>query len=312
MKPEPGNPVTVVGAGMAGAACAVVLRAAGLPVRVLERGRTPGGRLASPLLHGRRVDLGAGYFTVRDEGFEAVARGWAERGLARPWTDTFTVLAGDQPARTSTGPTRWAAPDGLGSLVRDLLHGIEVVTGAELSRLPEGEVVLAMPDPQAGRLVTVPEPVGCSATVAVACGYPERRWPPADGWFVNGHPHVEFVADDGARRADGQPVLVAHTTAELALSCLDQPERAIGPVVDALTRLLGAGQPAWTHAHRWRFAKPAGRHRSTFGNACLGDGRQVGLAGDQWCPDGSPRVESAWRSGTDLGVATAHRLAGHQ
>jgi predicted NAD/FAD-dependent oxidoreductase len=312
MKPDAGNPVTVVGAGMAGAACAVALRAAGLPVRVLDCGQVPGGRLASPLLHGRRVDLGAGYFTVRDAGFEAVVRSWAGRGLARPWTDTFTVLVGDRPPTTTTGPLRWAAPVGLGSLVRDLLIGTEVLTGTELTSLPAGQLVLAMPDPQAGRLVGIAEPVRCTPTVAVACGYPSRTWPAADAWFVNDHPDVEFVADDGARRADGEPVLVAHTTAELALSCLEQPERAVGPVVAALSALLGAGRPAWTHAHRWRWAKPAGRHPATFGFAELADGRQVGLAGDQWCPAGAPRVESAWRSGTDLGHALASRLAGHQ
>jgi hypothetical protein len=305
MKPEPGNPVTVIGAGIAGAACAVALRAAGVPVRVLERGRAPGGRLASPLLHGRRVDLGAAYFTVDDPGFAAVVGNWAERGLARPWTDTFGVLAADRPAGTSTGPVRWASPGGLRSLVRDLLTGIEVLTETELHQLPAGRVALAMPDPQAGRLCTVPEPVPYSAAIAVGCGYPARDWPAVDGWFVNDHPVLAFVADDGARRADGQPVLVAHTTPALAQRCLDQPEQAIGPVVQALTELLGIGRPSWTYAHRWSWAKPAGRHRSTFGFAELPDGRRIGLAGDQWCPDGTPRVESAWRSGTDLGAALA-------
>jgi renalase len=305
MKPETGNPVTVIGAGIAGAACAVALRSAGVPVRVLERGRAPGGRLASPLLHGRRVDLGAGYFTVRDPGFGAVVEDWAARGLARPWTDTFAVLADDRPAATSTGPTRWATPDGLRSLVRDLLTGIEVLTGTGVVEPPAGRLVLAMPDPQAGRLCTVPDPVPYSATIAVCCGYPERDWPVADGWFVNGHPALGFIADDGARRGDGRPVLVAHTTPALAERCLDRPDDAIEPVLAALTDLLGIGRPNWTHAHRWRYAKPAGQHRSTFGFGALADGRQVGLAGDQWCPDGAPRVESAWRSGTDLGLALA-------
>ncbi|HJQ00768.1 MAG TPA: NAD(P)-binding protein [Jatrophihabitans sp.] len=308
MKPEPGNPVTVIGAGMAGAACAVALRAAGIPVRVLDQGPVPGGRLASPLLHGRRVDLGAGYFTVRDPSFAAVVRGWADRGLARPWTDTFTVLAADRPPHTSTGPLRWAAPDGLASLVPELLDGITVHTGTEVSELPAGQLVLAMPDPQAGRLIDIAEPVRCQATITVACGYPDRRWPAADAWFVNDHPDLEFVADDGARRGDDAAVLVAHSTAELAVRCLEQPEQAIGTVVAALDRLLGAGRPSWTHVHRWRWAKPIGRHDSTFGFVELPDGRQLGLAGDQCCPDGSPRVESAWRSGTDLGVELASRL----
>ena len=86
--------VVVVGAGIAGVACARELRARGVDVRVLERAGHPGGRMASPALHGRPVDLGAAYLTARDPEFTRVVRGWAERGLARPWTDTFAVAGG--------------------------------------------------------------------------------------------------------------------------------------------------------------------------------------------------------------------------
>ena len=72
------------------------------------------------------------------------------------------------------------------------------------------------------------------------------------------------------------------------------PDAAVAPVLAA----LGLRDPLWTHAHRWTFAKPASQHREPFGRT----GR-VGLAGDQWCPDGAPRVESAWLSGTRLAAA---------
>ena len=61
--------------------------------------------------------------------------------------------------------------------------------------------------------------------------------------------------------------------------------------------------PAWTHAHRWSFASPAAPHDEEY---ALGDDL-VGLAGDGW---GSPKVETAWRSGTLLGRAIAARLGG--
>lgn len=294
--------VTIVGAGLAGAACAVALRQAGVSVRVLERGRAPGGRLASPLLHQRRTDLGAGYFTVRDEEFATVVDGWAAGRLARPWTDTFAVLAAGQPVGSASGPMRWATPGGLRSLVRSLLDGIDVRTDFPVESLPDGIVVLAMPDPRAARLVTVPDPVGYDPVISVACGFDERDWPFADAAFVNDHPSLTFVADDGARRGDGAAVLVAHTSAELARRHLDDPDGAITPVAQALHELLDVPPPTWTAAHRWTFAKPSGQHHATFG--LIEDGR-VGLAGDQWCPDGSPRVESAWRSGTELGRAIA-------
>src|SRR3954451_11556174 len=92
-------PVVVVGAGIAGTACARALRAAGVPVRVLDRGRRVGGRMA---LRRERidgvehvVDIGASYFTVSDPAFAALADDWRRRGLAREWTDTLTVLHAD-------------------------------------------------------------------------------------------------------------------------------------------------------------------------------------------------------------------------
>lgn len=301
--------VTVIGAGLAGAACAVALRAGGAQVRVVDRGRAPGGRMASPLLHGRRVDLGAGYFTVRDPGFESVTRAWQAAGLARPWTDTFGVLGLGQDPGSKTGPMRWATPGGLRSLVRHLLADTPVAGGVELAELPAGPVVVAMPDPQAARLLAVPDPVDCSPTISVACGF---TGVPAgfgfrDAAFVHDHPDVEFLADDGARRGDGAPVLVAHTTPERARQHLDDPAAAVAPVVAALRELLHLPEPHWTHPHRWSLAKPTGQH----GDSCTVldvAGRPVGLAGDQWCPTGSPRVESAWRSGTDLGHALLARL----
>lgn len=276
--------VTIVGAGMAGVACAVALRDAGADFRLIDRGRAPGGRMSSPELHGRRVDLGAGYFTVRDDGFRAAIA----RTSAHEWTDHFAGQHGD-------GPMRWSAPGGLRSVVRELLGDIPV-EHAELTELPEGDVVLAMPDPQAARLLrtqgTVP-PVRFDPVIAVALGYDERRWDYRAA-FVNDDDVLTFVADDGDRRGDSAPVLVAHTTSELAARHLDDPDAVVPTVVDA----LGFGAPAWTHAHRWAFAKPADQHDAPFGR----DGR-VGFCGDQWCPEGSPRVESAWLSGTRLAAA---------
>ncbi|MCP2162982.1 NAD(P)/FAD-dependent oxidoreductase [Williamsia serinedens] len=299
--------VTVVGAGMSGAACAAELVRVGVAVRVLDRGRAPGGRMASPTLHDRRVDVGAGYFTVRDNGFQAVVDDWQARGLARPWTDTFGVLSPDAAPSTKSGPTRWATDGGLRSLVRDVLGDIAVET-ADLESLPDGHVVVAMPDPQAARLVDVPDTVDYEPVIAVVVGLDGGLdLPFADAAFVNDHPDVSFLADDGSRRGDGAPVLVAHTTPDRARQHLDHPDGAVPVVVDALRGLLGVGDPAWTHAHRWTFAKPASQHDVSCHLAVDGD-RVVGLAGDQWCPQGAPRVESAWRSGVDLAAALLPRL----
>lgn len=310
----------VVGAGMSGAACARALQHAGLSVTVRERGRAPGGRLAAPMLHGRRVDLGAAYFTVVDHDFGKVVGDWHDAGLVRKWTDTLAALSTDE--RTDkTGPMRWAAPDGLRSLVRDLLAALDVEFETELTSVADVEpeyaaVVLAMPDPQARRLL---DGVGAAdgvdwidyePVIAVAAGYPQRSWDLDAAAFVNGDPDITLIADDGARRGDGAPVLVVHTGAGLAARCAHDPDTAVEPALAAAARLLGIeAAPSWTHAHRWLFAKPADSHDASF--ALLEQaGPLLGLCGDSWCPSGAPRVESAWRSGHALGTELAARLFG--
>lgn len=316
--------VVVVGAGIAGASCARTLAAAGIEVSVLDRGRAPGGRMASPTIADRRVDIGAAYFTARDDDFAAVVADWHSRGLARDWTDTLDVLSPMGRGEPRTGPIRHAAPGGLRSLVRDLLEGLDVTLDRPVAVVDvrgghpavdgaaSDAVVLAMPDPQAVRIapsvaaVQVGANGSCEPVIAVAAGWDRRSWDLDAAAFVNDDPDLALVADDGSRRGDGAAVLVAHSTAELARRHADDPDGAIAPVLAALGAGLGVTRaPQWTRAHRWTFAKPTDTHGAA--SHLLTDDL-IGVAGDAWCPAGAPRVESAWLSGRDLGRALLDRL----
>ena len=302
--------VAVIGAGLSGAACAGALRERGVDVEIFERGHGPGGRMASPTVRGRRVDIGAAYFTVKDPEFSALTDGWIDRGLAHHWTDTFDVVSPGGRDVTA-GPPRFATSGGLRSLVRDLLPD-DVQFGCQidsLDGLPHDAVVLAMPDPQAARLAPdACEWVDYEPVIAVAAGWTQRWWGIADAAFVNDDADVSFIADDGARRGDGAAVLVAHSTAARARAHLDRPEDAVAPMLAAVHRALSfCEEPLWTQVHRWTFAKPAGTHgEAEFG--LVDDSRPLGICGDAWCPTGAPRVESAWLSGRRLGSAIAKAL----
>jgi predicted NAD/FAD-dependent oxidoreductase len=313
--------VTVVGAGISGVACARALAAAGRPVRVLDRGRRPGGRMGSRTLHDRVVDLGASYFTVGPDGdFAGVVADWVSRGLARPWTDTFAVAGPDGVEGQKSGPVRYAAPRGLRSLVADLAEGLDVTQEHAVERVERGPrvdgeeagaAVLAMPDPQARRLLPddlAAELLGETAwqpTLSVALGWDRREWP-ADlhGAFVHDDDVVEWLADDGDRRGDGAPVLVAHTTPGFAAGHLERPDDAAPQVAAAVRRVLGGlPEQAWSAVHRWTYAKPVEPRDAPFG---LVDG--VGACGDGW--SAPSKVESAWTSGTALGRHLAGTDAG--
>ena len=309
------NPVVVVGAGIAGIACARELAGAGLPVRVLDRGRRVGGRMAVRTVDGHAVDTGASYFTVGEPAFAAVVEDWRERGLARPWTDTFHLAGPDGLEGTKAGPVRWAATAGLRSLVVDLARGLDVVSDHVVERLapgvvdgePASAVVLAMPDPQAARLLDIADTLtDYTPALVLAAGFDRRSWPQLDAAFVHDDPSITFVADDGARRGDGAPVLVAHSTADLARAHLAEPAGATATMLAALARVTGvadlADRTTWTFVHRWTYAQPASTREQPWH---LGDDL-VGRCGDGWST--RPRVEAAFESGRLLARELASRL----
>lgn len=314
--------VVVVGAGIAGVACATELARAGIPVEVRERARVTGGRMASKRFDGRPADLGAAYFTVDDPDFAAVVAGWQAAGLVREWTDTL-VAYGPRGREQVTGPMRWAAPRGLRSLVEHLATDLPVTHDRLIMTVEPGPrvdgraaeaVVLAMPGPQAALLLdpaleTATRAVATqrwSSTLAAVLHFPSRRWSDFRGAFVNDHPVLSLVCDDGDRRGDGAPVLVAHTTPAFAAGHLLQPTAARPEIEQAVRDLLGLPEPALsTHVHRWTYARPVAT--GADGPFHLDDDG-IGLAGDAF---GRPRVQSAWRSGHDLGRALAARLRGN-
>ena len=310
--------VIVVGAGLSGVAAARTLRAAGVDVQVLDRGHHVGGRMATRRSDGRVVDTGASYFTVADPAFDAVAQDWQARGLARPWTDTFAVAA-DGKLTPKPGPVRWAAPGGLRSLVEDLAQDLPVrqqtVQQVGEGLLVDGQradaVLLAMPDPQARRLLAPVFATELAAlddpfepVLALTARWDEASWPALDGAFVSGDPILSWIADDGRRRDDFAPVLVAHSTPAFAAEHLAAPDEAAPLMELAVRDVLGIATPAAaTSVHRWTFARPTGRRSDPYLLSPAG----IGFCGDSWSE--KPRVEAAYLSGVALGRAVAERLA---
>jgi renalase len=317
--------VAVIGGGISGIACATALADAGLSVDVLDRGHRLGGRLATQTLRdtgthcdGRAVDVGAAYFTVDDTRFGDVVGDWVDRGLVRPWTDTFHIADGTQILGTKSGPVRYAAPRGLRSLVEDLAtvlpsdlveirHPLDVTSvgvttdGVRVADRDYRAVALCGPDPQMDALLPVDHAPLWEPVIALIAVYPERTWE-FDGVFVNNDPVLSFVADDGSRRGDGAPVLVAHSTPVLAAGHLADPVTAAPAMLAVLGNLSRGGVPAWFTVKRWTYARPAHARPEAFAFDGL-----VGRAGDGWA--GVPRTQSAWVSGDALGRAMAEALA---
>lgn len=133
--PERPRSFAVVGAGMAGIACARTLAQAGHRVAVFEEGPEPGGRMATRESPFGTFDHGAQYFTVRDERFARALE--TVPGLCRPWSaNTVRVL--DPLGRVAAAglPPRephWVPAPGMNALVSRWARPLAAAGALELA-----------------------------------------------------------------------------------------------------------------------------------------------------------------------------------
>lgn len=321
--------VAVIGAGVAGVTAAAALQAAGLRVRVLDRGHSPGGRCAA---HGATaVDHGARFLTTEDEDFSAVLDAMAACGVTAPWSPRLVTIDADGQHVTQPRPPWQVGVPCMRAIVEHLAGPLAIDQRLEVGRLrmtelgwtlvdadgaPLGEyaaVLLAMPPAQALRLL----PAGHVLREALR----DRRAVPCQVAIAEfAEPlALEFdaaIVDDAvlawAARETSKPGRAAgerwvlHGTAAWSAERLQAPAEAVAR--DLLARfdaLTGGGLPAPVRAfgHRWSLALPV----NPGGGAHWDEETLLGVAGD-WCVSGD--IEGAWRSGRALAGLVCRTLGG--
>jgi predicted NAD/FAD-dependent oxidoreductase len=134
--PSGACPVAVVGAGLAGLACAQALQQAGVVVQVFDKSRGPSGRMSTRRGDGWQCDHGAQYFTARAPAFRAEVQAWVAAGVADLWQPRFQVfgparLANEGQAsapggtRVAEAPERWVGVPRMTSPAGHLVQQLE-------------------------------------------------------------------------------------------------------------------------------------------------------------------------------------------
>jgi predicted NAD/FAD-dependent oxidoreductase len=316
--------VAVVGAGMAGLACARAMHAAGLRVTVFERAGSIGGRIATRKVAGLTFDHGAQYVRARADLFGAYIGFAEETGAVAPWRPSTEF------GRNDHAGWRVGSP-GMQSLVLPLAAGLDVrcrVPVCELSKNsydhwlvhtnagqiagPFEAVAIAIPAPQAIDLLenfplfgAALESVLMAPCWAVMVAFAESlsTWPdlvrPTCG-------PIGWVARESSKpsRSRDSERWVLHAASDWTQRHLEEEQQWVAQdLLVEFARLCGALPPVqYLGAHSWRFARVI----RSLGESCLWDAHQrIGACGD-WCIDA--RIEAAWQSGTALGNAIAGEL----
>lgn len=313
--------IAVVGAGIAGLACARTLRDAGHDVRVFEKSRSVGGRMATRRTDRGTFDHGAQYFTVRDPVFRRAIDGWLGAGVIAPYAGRIVGLQSGVTTSLSHDEQRYVAVPQMNAVCRALAADTEVVFECTVTAVTPGEdgwrvswdeggdsrfdaLVLAVPAIQALPLCSAVPALGSQAgnghhapCWAVMMQYEQPLPVSFDAAFVS-NATVGWVMRDASRpgRAAGER-WVLHATADWSKTHLEDDAATVASkVIEAFHAAAGiSAKTVEARAHRWRYALSPG-----LNVGCLWDRQhRIGACGD-WCADG--RIEGAYLSGLALGA----------
>lgn len=309
--------IGIVGAGIAGLACAQGLARHGHDVVLFDKGRGPGGRMSTRRVQTARgeahFDHGAQYFSVREDDFAQQVSAWVDDGVVAPWP--------------AAGSGAYVGVPAMNSPVRRLADGRDVRWSARVTEMARhgsgwrltldgGEVadvdlaVIAVPAEQAAALLDAAAPdlaARAAAAISEPCwtvmvAFSEPVPVAGDCWRADesdpdsGH-GVGWAARNNAKPGrTGPESWVVQATPAWSRHHIDtDPDDAASALLAALSREFDVRLPAriGTACHLWRFARSA----QGGPGPVLDPDRRLGLCGD-WLI--GPRVESAWLSGTRL------------
>lgn len=309
--------IVVVGAGISGLLAARALHAEAHDVIVFDKGRSPGGRLATRRIGTATLDHGAQFFTVRTDAFAAMVGSWEFDGLVVEWCRGFGPRPDGHPRYAVTGGMNALAKQlatGLDVRCRSLVFAIRPRPGGWDVGLDDGTsvaadgVVLTCPLPQTGSLLissgaAMPEALRRTEydrTLALLAVLESPPAVPAPGGVQSPSPEVAFVADNQAKGISAAPAVTLHASADWSAAHWDgPPAETLADLQALLDPWLGRARVLEAQVKRWRFATP----QAQWPHPChvLEDtDAPVVLAGDAFA---GPRVEGAALSGLAAAAA---------
>ncbi len=322
--------LAIIGAGISGLAAAQVVRASGKSVAVFDKGRAPGGRIATRRIGAAVFDHGAQFFTVRDDAFATTVLQWQASGVVAPWCHGFPSSDGE--ATGEDGHVRYFCPNGMIGIVKHLSSDLppdSILVDHKITKIShEGDHwcidVENRPTVRAKAvLVTAPAPQvpaffsddalaescrmiahdvqfdPCLALMILAGPSEAAASFPAPGGRRFDSPVLSWGADNhckGISPVAGSVTLHGCTEFSRVNFAADDLLVAREMVVAAGLSTATLGDPTRWQLKRWRYAIPANPHPDRYRQ--ISSSPLAVLAGDAF---GGPRIEGAWLSGVAAG-----------
>jgi hypothetical protein len=313
--------VLIIGAGISGLLCATELKKAGKSVRLLDKGRGPGGRMATRRMGGGRLDHGAQFFTVRDPRLQAYVDDWLAAGEIKQW---FRHLPEDT---NPDGYPRYCGINGMTDVPKYLAADLEIHYSEQVSELSRDvdlwiartqsgntftarHLVITAPLPQALNLLDM---TGLNYAGAHGAALRKVRYekglatlalldgpsgiPEPGGMKLHQAP-ITWIGDNQQKGISPDvSAITIHADSDFAEKYWDSPNEIRGPLMLKAAKPYLKANVVEYNCHRWGYTLPINPWpEPVFSNP----GLKLTLAGDAF---GGPRIEGAALSGIEAAAA---------
>ncbi|MGL3606860.1 NAD(P)/FAD-dependent oxidoreductase [Rhizobium sp. G187] len=325
--------LAIIGAGIAGLSLARALGNSA-DVRIFEKSRGLGGRMANRRREGYAFDHGAQFFTARSESFKTVIEHARVSEAVAPWPERVPTLSkGGLLPDDRPDQLRYVGTPGMNSLANAL--GLELTIRKEATvgglidtpdgwHLRDGEgsdlgrfdwVISTAPAPQTAQLMpdafsgkAALERVRMSGCFTLMIGLEESFDPGFEAARIEDSV-LSWIAVDTSKPGRGRngTSLVLHSRNDWAEANLERERSAVTTdMLAAAGHLLGRDltQAAFVDLHRWRYANV----EETAGQDYLLDHQRKLAACGDWCRGN--RVEAAVESAEALATALLPHFRG--
>lgn len=273
--------VAIIGAGLAGLACAQQLQQSGYRVVVVEKSRGVGGRMATRRLETTCADHGVRYLEAKGKFLPPLIEVLRQRGILQAWTNNAYQLSAQSEVikESKSQITRYIAPAGMTAVAKFLAKDLEIWLNRRVEAITTTEntwhltlnspnencqeliakaVVMAIPAPQALMLV---EPLVETITtefidslrsvefapcITVMAGYQNDQLslPSWQAYDLFDNSDLAWIGLDSSKRPNATaPIFVLQSTAEFANLYLETDDlKPVGQqLLSSAAKLLVAG-----------------------------------------------------------------------
>ena len=303
--------VVVVGAGIAGLMAAQSLVENGHDVVVVDKGRSPGGRLATRRIDDATLDHGAQFFTVRDSLFKSHVEKWIASGVVTEWCRGF-----DSATQNNDGFPRYRGVRGMTDIAKHLAIGLDIRCNTlafsiapgttskwqlnidDGSALNADALIVTCPLPQTYALlvtadIELPDSMmrtEYDRTICLLAVLNQSSAVVSPGGLQNPDETFSFVADNAIKGISSAVALTLHANPQFSLEHWDAPPQDVHDLLLKQAKpWIGDAAVVTSQVKKWRLATPLTiwpeRHWAN---------EMIVLAGDAF---GGPKIEGAALSG---------------